>query len=107
MDLSVQDDVQYHHALLFYQIVNAVVVRQNTPDVVCNGLKTRFAGVTWHGILGEAPNAGDDFILGLLGTNERCALQMADDPFYGDGRPVGDDDVSLHMRNFGSRGQMQ
>jgi hypothetical protein len=34
-------------------------------------------------------------------------LQMADDSFYGDGRPVGDDDVSLHRRNFGSRGQMQ
>lgn len=107
MDLSVEDNVQDHHALLFYQVVNAVVVRQNTPDVVGNGLKARFAGFTWHGILGQAPNAGDDFILGLLGTNERGALQMADDSFYGDGRPVGDDDVSLHRRNFGSRGQMQ
>ena len=105
MDLRVKDDVEDDHALVFHQVIDAVIVGEHAPDVVGDGVELGFSCVAGHRIGSEAANPGNDFILGPLRPDERGALKMSNDPFDRSGGPVGQNHVSLHTRNVDRREQ--
>ncbi len=105
MNLGVQNDIENDHPAFFHEVVDAVVVCEHTPNVVSNGVEPGFARIGRHGIGCQAADAVDDFVFCPFRTNEGGALKLANDAFDGGGGPVGEDDVTLHERNVGTRGQ--
>lgn len=105
VDLRVEDDVQHDYAALLHEVVDAVIVGEDAPDVLGNGVEFGFARIGRHGIGTEAPNAGNHFVLGPFRPDQGSALELTDDPFDGGGGPVGQNHVALHGRNFVRRGQ--
>ena len=105
MDLRIEDDIQHDHAALLYEVVDAVIVGENAPDVLGDGVEFGFARIGRHGIGSEASNAGDHLVLGPFSPDQGGALELTDDPFDGGGGPVGQNHVALHERNFVRRGQ--
>lgn len=105
MDLRVQNDVEDHHPSGFHEVINAVVVGEDAPDVIGDGLEARLAGIGRHGIGRQPPDAVHDLVFGPFCANEGSTLELADDALNGCGGPVCEDDVSLHVRNVGTRGQ--
>lgn len=105
MDLRVQDDVEDHHPSGFHEVINAVVVGEDAPDVIGDGLEARLAGFGRHGIGRQPADAVHDFVLGPFRADQGSALELADDALNGRGGPVCEDDVSLHVCNVGTRGQ--
>ena len=82
-----------------------MIVRKDAPDVIGNGLKTRLTRIGGHGIGCQSPDSVHNLVLRPFRTDQGSALELADDALYGRGGPVCEDDVSLHKRNVGTRGQ--
>lgn len=105
MDLCVQNDVEHDHPSGFHQVIDAVVVGEYAPNVIGDGLEPRLARIGRHGIGGQPPDSVHDFVFGPFRADEGSALKLANDALNGRGGPVCEDDISLHTRNVGTRGQ--
>jgi len=103
--LSVQDDIEDHDPVVLNQVIDAVVVRQNAPDVARECIKPGLSGVCRRCVSPERMDPGQHLILRLLGANERGPLKVVDNPAHGGDCAVGDDDVPVHLRKIAMRGQ--